>query len=85
MLISMAGEGAVLVAENGQVFEKPAPKGTLVNGVGAGDSMVAGFMAGWMENRITNMHSIWEFPQEVQVHFLKILPQGKKFRQYMNR
>ena len=49
MLISMAGEGAVLVAENGQVFEKPAPKGTLVNGVGAGDSMVAGFMAGWME------------------------------------
>ena len=43
VLISMAGEGAVLVAENGQVFEKPAPKGTLVNGVGAGDSMVAGF------------------------------------------
>ena len=51
MLISMAGEGAVLVAENGQVFEKPAPKGTLVNGVGAGDSMVAGFMAGWMEKQ----------------------------------
>ena len=46
VLISMAGEGAVLVAENGQVFEKPAPKGTLVNGVGAGDSMVAGFIAG---------------------------------------
>ena len=51
VLISMAGEGAVLVAENGQVFEKPAPKGTLVNGVGAGDSMVAGFMAGWMEKQ----------------------------------
>ena len=51
VLISMAGEGAVLVAENGQVFEKPAPKGTLVNGVGAGDSMVAGFMAGWMERK----------------------------------
>ena len=49
VLISMAGEGAVLVAEDGQVFEKPAPKGILVNGVGAGDSMVAGFMAGWME------------------------------------
>ena len=29
----------------------PAPKGTLVNGVGAGDSMVAGFMAGWLEKQ----------------------------------
>lgn len=48
VLISMAGEGGVLVAENGQVFEAPAPKGTLVNGVGAGDSMIAGFAAGWM-------------------------------------
>ena len=51
VLISMAGEGAVLVAENGEVFDEPAPKGTLVNGVGAGDSMVAGFMAGWMEKQ----------------------------------
>lgn len=51
VLISMAGEGAVLIAEDGQVFEKPAPKGRLVNGVGAGDSMVAGFMAGWMEKQ----------------------------------
>ncbi len=49
VLVSMAGEGAVLIAENGQIFEAPAPSGTLVNGVGAGDSMVAGFMAGWME------------------------------------
>ena len=48
VLISMAGEGAVLIAEDGQVFDKPAPKGHLVNAVGAGDSMVAGFMAGWM-------------------------------------
>ena len=48
VLISMAGEGAVLVAEDGQVFEEPAPKGRLVNGVGAGDSMVAGFLAGWL-------------------------------------
>ena len=51
VLISMAGEGAVLVAEDGQVFEEPAPKGRLVNGVGAGDSMVAGFVAGWMEKK----------------------------------
>lgn len=51
VLISMAGEGAVLIAADGQVFQSPAPKGTLVNGVGAGDSMVAGFMAGWMERK----------------------------------
>ena len=49
VLVSMAGEGAVLVTADGQVFSSPAPKGTLVNGVGAGDSMVAGFLAGWME------------------------------------
>ena len=51
VLISMAGEGAVLVAEDGSVWKKPAPKGRLVNSVGAGDSMVAGFMAGWMERQ----------------------------------
>ena len=49
VLISMAGEGAVLVAEDGSFYETHAPKGTLVNGVGAGDSMVAGFLAGWLE------------------------------------
>jgi 1-phosphofructokinase len=49
VLVSMAGEGAVLLAADGTVHDAPAPKGTLVNGVGAGDSMVAGFMAGWME------------------------------------
>lgn len=48
VLVSMAGEGAVLVAEDGIVCMKPAPKGTLINGVGAGDSMVAGFIAGYL-------------------------------------
>ena len=50
VLVSMAGEGAVLVAENGNIYEAAAPKGELINGVGAGDSMVAGFMAGWLNN-----------------------------------
>ena len=49
VMVSMAGEGAVLVDENGEVHELNAPKGTLVNAVGAGDSMVAGFLAGWEE------------------------------------
>lgn len=51
VLISMAGEGAVLIASDGQVYDAPAPKGILKNGVGAGDSMVAGFMAGWLERK----------------------------------
>lgn len=51
VLVSMAGEGAVLAAEDGSVRDVAAPKGKLVNGVGAGDSMVAGFLAGWMEKK----------------------------------
>lgn len=46
VLVSMAGEGGVLVAETGEVFQSPAAKGTVVNSVGAGDSSVAGFLAG---------------------------------------
>ncbi|MDE6365308.1 MAG: 1-phosphofructokinase [Lachnospiraceae bacterium] len=49
VLVSMAGQGAVLVDESGAVHMLAAPRGRLVNAVGAGDSMVAGFLAGWME------------------------------------
>ena len=48
VLVSMAGEGAVLAAEDGGVYSSPAPKGKVVNSVGAGDSMVAGFMYGYL-------------------------------------
>ena len=51
VLVSMAGKGAVLLDENGRVYMQPAPKGILVNAVGAGDSMVAGFIAGWCEKQ----------------------------------
>ncbi|MCM1121469.1 MAG: 1-phosphofructokinase [Eubacterium sp.] len=51
VLVSMAGEGAVLAAADGSIHAAPAPKGKLVNGVGAGDSMVAGFIAGWLEQK----------------------------------
>jgi 1-phosphofructokinase len=49
VLISMAGKGAVFVSEKGDILKSPAPKGTLVNSVGAGDSMVAGFLTGMIE------------------------------------
>ncbi len=48
VLVSMAGDGAVLVDENGEEYRAEAPKGQLKNSVGAGDSMVAGFLAGFM-------------------------------------
>lgn len=51
VLVSMASEGAVFVGENGEVYESEAPKGKLVNSTGAGDSMVAGFLAGYMEKQ----------------------------------
>lgn len=49
VLVSMAGEGAVLAAEDGRVYTCPAPEGKVVNSVGAGDSMVAGFLTGYLE------------------------------------
>jgi len=51
ILVSLAGKGAVLLTEDGQILEMDTPKGQYVNGVGAGDSMVAGFLAGWQEQR----------------------------------
>lgn len=48
ILISMAGEGAIFISEDGSIFESEAPKGQLVNSVGAGDSMVAGFLTGYL-------------------------------------
>lgn len=51
VLVSMAGEGAVFVGENGEEYESEAPKGKLVNSTGAGDSMVAGFLAGYKEKQ----------------------------------
>ena len=50
VLISMAGDGAILLTREGVFYRSAAPKGTLVNSVGAGDSMVAGFLAGYMES-----------------------------------
>lgn len=50
VLVSMAGEGAVLIDENGKIHESAAPKGKVINSVGAGDSMVAGFIAGYLQN-----------------------------------
>jgi len=49
VLISLAGDGAMLLDETGNIHRIGCPKGTVVNSVGAGDSMVAGFLAGWLQ------------------------------------
>lgn len=45
--VSLSGDGAVFVSETGECFEADVPPGKLVNAVGSGDSMIAGFLAGW--------------------------------------
>ncbi len=51
VLVSMAGEGAVFVGEDGSNLSVASPAGEVVNSVGAGDSMVAGFLAGLEEGK----------------------------------
>lgn len=51
VLVSMAGDGALLVCENGKTYFSEAPKGQVKNSVGAGDSMVAGFVAGYTNTK----------------------------------
>lgn len=50
VLVSMGGDGALLIDETGKRHFAPAPAGKLKNSVGAGDSMVAGFMAGYLKS-----------------------------------
>lgn len=49
VLVSMAKDGAILVCENGEIYKQEVAKGQVVNSVGAGDSMVAGFLAGYLK------------------------------------
>lgn len=50
VLVSMAGAGALFVAEDGRVYQSMPPVGEVKNSVGAGDSMVAGFLAGLLKS-----------------------------------
>ena len=45
--VSMAGDGSMLITETGETYRMGVPKGKVVNSVGAGDSMVAGFIASY--------------------------------------
>ena len=50
VLVSMGKDGALLITENGQVLISNAPNGRVINSVGAGDSMVAGFICGYLNS-----------------------------------
>lgn len=50
VMVSMAGDGAILVDAEGVVHICEAPKGTVINSVGAGDTTVAAFIARYLEN-----------------------------------
>ena len=47
VLVSMGKDGALLITENNEVLISNVPKGSVINSVGAGDSMVAGFISGY--------------------------------------
>lgn len=49
VLVSLSEDGAILIDENGRVNMTAAPKGIVINAVGAGDSMVAGFLKGYLD------------------------------------
>jgi len=49
VLVSMGSEGGILLTEYGQSIQASAIHGRAVNTVGAGDSMLAGFLAGWIK------------------------------------
>ena len=51
VLISMAGDGSLLVDENGAKTKLGVCSGKVINSVGAGDSMVAGFVAGYLKEK----------------------------------
>ena len=54
VLVSMGKDGALLLTENDEVYVSNVAKGIVKNSVGAGDSMVAGFIAGYLN---TNSYS----------------------------
>lgn len=69
VLISMAGDGAILLDETGGFHRINAPKGTVKNSVGAGDSMVAGFLAGYLQSKDYRTALKMGTPPEALQHF----------------
>lgn len=59
VIVSMAGDGAILVTKDGRNIYHEAVKGDFVNGVGAGDSMIAGYVAGMKHENDAERAFLW--------------------------
>ena len=51
VLVSLGNDGALLLTKEDETYYSKAPKGQVVNTVGSGDSMVAGFLAGYYQTQ----------------------------------
>lgn len=80
VLISMAAEGAVLLTSDGKVFFGEAPRGTVRNSVGAGDSMVGGFVAGWLKTGSYQAALQWGIAAGSASAFCEGLATGEEIR-----
>ncbi len=81
VLVSLGAEGALLLTEEGTVYKRPAPKGLVVNSVGSGDSMVAGFIAGYLERQDYEDAFVMGLAAGSASAFVEGLASGEEIRQ----
>ena len=80
VLISMAAEGALLLTSDGKTLFGEAPRGTVRNSVGAGDSMVGGFVAGWLKTGSFQAALQWGIAAGSASAFCEGLATGEEIR-----
>ena len=81
----MAGDGALLLDEKGEVHRIGTPKGKVVNSVGAGDSMVAGFVAGYLRSGSYLEACVWGLPAGSATAFSLGLAKKEKIDELLNQ
>lgn len=80
VLISLAAEGAVLLTSDGDILFGEAPRGKVINSVGAGDSMVGGFVAGWLKTGSYQAALQWGIAAGSASAFCEGLATGEEIR-----
>ena len=68
VLVSRGDKDAVLLTEDGQLLTSPVPRGKVINSVGAGDSMVAGFLAEYSKSKDFNKALIFFIYQLIELY-----------------
>ncbi len=84
VFVSMGAEGGILITENGKALYSPAPKGRLVNSTGAGDSAVAGFLAGYIETESLEDAFLWAIAAGSASAFSENLTTKEEFDTLLN-